>query len=642
MPYQETVQHKQFTRRALVIGAAQIGLLGVLGARLYHLQVVEQDRYQLLAEENRINLRLIAPPRGRVLDRFGVELASNRRNYRLLLVAEEAGDPAAVIDKLARLVRLEDRQIERALREIRRRRKFVPVEVASNLDWHDFARINVNTPDLPGIHMEVGETRDYPLGPVFAHVVGYVGAVSEKEIGGDPVLELPGFRIGKTGIERVYDVALRGRAGDSQVEVNAFGRVIRELSRKEGKRGDDQMLTIDAALQNYIVKRLEGESAAAVVMDVHGGDVLSLVSNPAFDPNLFNVGISQAKWREYSTSKFKPLTNKAIQGSYPPGSTYKMMVALAALEAGVIKPDATVTCRGMMRLGQGRFHCWKKWGHGPVALHQALEESCDVYFYELAKRLGPDRIAAMAMRFGLGEKTGIDLPGEREGIIPTKAWKEAVIGRPWLQGETLVVSIGQGYVESTPLQLAVMAARLANGGYQVEPRILRPREVLEAMSEDRPPSQPGSFDEPPPFPRIDLKDGHLKLVQQGMWGVVNKSNGTANKSRLTPPDVPDGVEMAGKTGTSQVRRITMRERERGVRKNDEKPWEERHHALFVAYAPFDAPRYALSVVVEHGGGGSSTAAPVAKDIMTEVLRLDPLSARPRSKLAGQPGPDRRG
>ncbi len=642
MPYQETVQHKQYTRRTLVVGAAQVALLGALGARLYHLQVVEQDRYQLLAEENRINLRLLAPPRGRVLDRFGVELASNRRNYRLLLVAEEAGDPAAVIDKVARLVRLEERQIERVLREVRRRRKFVPVEVASNLDWDDFARINVNTPDLPGIHMEVGETRDYPLGPVFAHVVGYVGAVSEKEIGGDPVLELPGFRIGKTGIERIYDVALRGRAGDSQVEVNAYGRVIRELSRTEGKRGDDQMLTIDAALQNYIVKRLEGESAAVAVLDVHGGDVVALVSNPSFDPNLFNVGISQRKWQEYSSSKYKPLVNKAIQGSYPPGSTYKMIVALAALEAGVVKPDTTVTCRGMMQLGKGKFHCWKKWGHGPVALHQALEESCDVYFYEMAKRLGPDRIAAMAMRFGLGERTGINLPGEREGIIPTKAWKEAVIGRPWLQGETLVVSIGQGYVEATPLQLAVMAARLANGGYAVVPRIVRPRTALESMSDDRPPPQPGSYDGPPPFPKIDVKAANLRLVQEGMWGVVNKQNGTANKSRLVEPDVPEGVEMAGKTGTSQVRRITMRERERGVRKNEEKPWEERHHALFVAYAPFDAPRYALAVVVEHGGGGSSAAAPVAKDIMTEVLRLDPLSPRPRGELARRATPVERG
>lgn len=310
MPYQDNLQHKQFSRRAVLIGSGQLALLGLLGGRLYHLQVVERERYQLLAEENRINLRLLAPPRGRVLDRFGAELATNRRNYRLLLVAEEAGDPAEVIEKVARLVRLEEWQKERVLREVRRRRQFVPVEVASNLTWDDFARINVNVPDLPGIHMEVGQTRDYPMGPIFAHVVGYVGAVSENEIGGDPVLELPGFRIGKTGVERVHDVALRGRAGDSQVEVNAFGRVIRELSRTEGRRGDDLMLTLDAQLQSYVVKRLEGQSAAVVVMDVHAGDVLAMASNPAHDPNLFNVGISQAKWREYNESRYKPLIDR--------------------------------------------------------------------------------------------------------------------------------------------------------------------------------------------------------------------------------------------------------------------------------------------------------------------------------------------
>lgn len=628
MPYQDSLQHKQFSRRAVLIGSGQLALLGLLGGRLYHLQVVERERYQLLAEENRINLRLLAPPRGRVLDRFGAELATNRRNYRLLLVAEEAGDPAEVIEKVARLVRLEEWQKERVLREVRRRRQFVPVEVASNLTWDDFARINVNVPDLPGIHMEVGQTRDYPMGPIFAHVVGYVGAVSESEIGGDPVLELPGFRIGKTGVERVHDVALRGRAGDSQVEVNAFGRVIRELSRTEGRRGDDMMLTLDAQLQSYVVKRLEGHSAAVVVMDVHAGDVLAMVSNPAHDPNLFNVGISQAKWREYNESRYKPLINKAIQGSYPPGSTYKMLVALAALEAGVIQPETRVTCTGMMQLGQGRFHCWKRWGHGGVALLQALEESCDVYFYELAKRLGPDRIAAMAKRFGLGERTGIGLPGEREGIVPTRAWKEAVIGRPWLQGETLVVSIGQGYVEATPLQLAVMTARLANGGYAVEPRLLRPDDALEAMSDTEPPPQPGRHEGEPPFPRIDVKPANLALVLLGMWGVVNKRNGTAFASRLV-----DGVEMSGKTGTSQVRRITMRERERGIRRNEERPWEERHHALFVAYAPHDKPRFAISVIVEHGGGGSSAAAPIAKDIMAETLRLDPLAPRPLPGLA---------
>lgn len=617
-----------FSRRAVLLGTAQLGLFGALAARLYYLQVLESDKYALLAEENRINMRLLSPRRGRVLDRFGVELASNRRNYRVLIVAEQTRSVDATLEALAQLIQVDESQRSRVKREIERRRKFVPVVVAENLSWDDFAKINLHSPDLPGVQLDVGETRDYPYGAMFSHVVGYVGAVAENELGDDPLLELPGFRIGKSGVEKIYDERLRGRAGHSQIEVNAYGRAIRELQRHNGQPGDDIVLTIDAELQSFAVERVGEESAAAVVMDVHTGDVLCLVSNPGYDPNWFNVGITQSQWRQLNNDKYKPLLNKAVQGQYPPGSTYKMLVGLAGLEAGTITADTRVFCPGHMDFGNNTFHCWKKGGHGTMNLVSALEESCDVFFYETARRTGVDKVADVARRLGLGEPTGIDLTGERRGLIPTRAWKQATLGQPWAQGENLVIGIGQGYVTTTPLQLAVMTARLANGGHAVQPRIVRDDGRLGPAGDQRLASAR--------WPHVGLKREQLDLVLDGMVGVSNRARGTAYQARI----VQAQYALAGKTGSSQVRRISRLERETRVRKNEEKPWEERDHALFVAYAPLAAPRYAVCVVVEHGGSGSKAAAPIARDIMAEVQRLDP-SRRPRAPqgpaTAGSPG-----
>lgn len=610
-----------FTRRALLLGTAQLGLFGALAARLYYLQVMESDKYTLLAEENRISMRLLPPRRGRVLDRFGHELASNRRNYRVLIVAEQARNVDATLEALSNLIQVDESQKQRVKREIERRRKFVPVVVAENLSWDDFAKINLHSPDLPGVQLDVGETRDYPYGPMFSHVVGYVGAVAENELGDDPLLELPGFRIGKSGVEKVYDERLRGRAGHSEIEVNAYGRAIRELRRNNGQPGDDIVLTIDADLQRFAMERFGEESGAAAVLDIHTGEILSLVSNPGYDPNWFNVGITQAQWRQLNGDKYKPLINKAIQGQYPPGSTFKMLVGLAALEAGTVTPDTRVFCPGHMEFGNNTFHCWKKGGHGTMNLVSAIEESCDVYFYEAARRTGVDKVAEMAKRLGLGEPTGVDLTGERKGLIPTRAWKQAVLGQPWAQGENLVIGIGQGYVTTTPLQLAVMAARLANGGYAVSPRIVREDGVLGPATDPRRADQR--------WPHVGLKREHLDQVLEGMIRVTSPPRGTAAGARITLAQ----YAMAGKTGSSQVRRISRQERETRVRKNEEKPWEERDHALFVAYAPVQAPRYACAVIVEHGGSGSKAAAPIARDIMLETQRLDP-SRKPRTP----PGP----
>jgi penicillin-binding protein 2 len=605
--YRDSGRYKLFSRRVAILGGGKLALLGLLAGRMYQLQVVESDRYTTLAEENRINLRLLPPPRGRILDRYGRPLAINQENYRVSLVAEQVQDVDAILDALSRIISLGDHERQRILRKVRRRRGFVPVTVRENLKWEDVSRIEVNAPDLPGLSIEVGQSRQYLFAHDFSHVLGYVAAVSEKEVTGDPLLELPGFKIGKNGVERVFDRNLRGKAGNSQVEVNAVGRVIRELSRQEGQPGDDLRLTIDRDLQKLAADRLKKEkSAAAVVMDIHNGDVLVLSSVPGFDPNEFVTGLSSRSWRRLVNDPHTPLINKAISGLYAPGSTFKMVVALAALEANIVRPDHRVFCRGFTQLGNARFHCWKKHGHGWQDIYDAHKNSCDVYFYDIAKRIGVDRIAAMARKLGLGEKTGVDLPSEKGGVIPTRAWKKALIGTPWQQGETLISGIGQGFILTTPLQLAVMTARLANGGEAVTPRLVRPERI-------------DGKDDTPKFKKLAISRASLDVIRDGMNQVTNEHGGTAYRARISEK----GMEMSGKTGTAQVRRISKAERETRVLKNHERPWRERDHALFVGYAPSDDPRYAVAVVVEHGGGGSKVAAPIARDLLLATQKRDP-------------------
>ncbi|MBL8808190.1 MAG: penicillin-binding protein 2 [Rhodospirillales bacterium] len=604
----DPVRQRSFTRRLVLLAAGKLALIGVLGGRMYYLQVVEAERYRTMADENRINLRLLAPPRGRVLDRAGVVLADNQLNYRVVLVAEQTGSVAATLDALSEIVPISETERRRVLREVARKRKFLPVTVKENLSWDDVSRIAVNAPDLPGVTIDVGSTRAYPFGDKMAHMIGYVAPPSEQDLTGDPLLELPDFRVGRNGVERVYDLAMRGRAGNTQIEVNALGRPIRELSRNEGEPGIDLVLTIDAHLQSLAAARLaKEESAAAVLMDVSNGAVLTLASHPSYDPHEFARGISGASWRALLANHRAPLTNKAVAGQYSPGSTFKMMVALAALELGV-QPEMRVNCPGHMDLGDNRFHCYKKGGHGPVDMVEALMQSCDVYFYEMGRRLGPDRIADMAKRFGLGHTLALDLPGERGGLIPTRAWKMARTGKGWAQGESLVAAIGQGYVLATPLQLATMTARLANGGYAVVPHLTRDFVDGRRVGERNIPAAPP----------IGVSQAHLALVLRGMRAVVNDPRGTAFRARSADPAFAYG----GKSGTSQVRRITEEERRVGLRKIDQVPWRERDHALFVGYGPLEAPRFACACIVEHGGGGSTVAAPIVRDLLVEAMKIE--------------------
>ena len=611
---------RMFNRRAAVLAGGQAVLVSALVGRLYYLQVVESDRYVMLAEDNRINMQLLKPPRGRILDRFGQPLAINQQNFSAFIVPEQVRTLSDTLDALGQIISLSELDHERVKKEASRKRGFLPITVRENLTWDEMSRIQVNAPDLPGVTIDLGLTRYYPQHENAAHLLGYVAAVDEADLTGDPLLQLPGFRAGKEGIEKVYDMALRGKAGASQVEVNAYGRIIRELQRDEGEPGADVVLTIDERIQHYAAERLGPESASVVVLDVHTGVLLALVSNPSFDANAFSRGLTSEEWKTLSTDDHKPLVNKAVAGQYSPGSTFKLVVTLAALEHQVISPEQTVSCNGSYMLGNYVKRCHKV--HGSVNMTRAISMSCDVYFYEIARRLGVDKIAAMARRLGLGELSGIGLPGEQRGLVPTEAWKKAARNERWSTGDTLNVGIGQGDVLTTPLQLAIMAARVANGGLAVKPRLVRP-----ATGVDQPPDAQAET----AMPSLGISEKHLAILRQGMSDVINAPGfTTAAVARLRFKDPERRTwTMSGKTGTAAVRRISVAEREAGPREPGELPWHLRDNALFVAFAPSHQPRYAIAVVVDHAmGGGGKIAAPIARDIMERVLELDP-SRKPR-------------
>jgi penicillin-binding protein 2 len=615
---QQQSQQKVFTRRLAILGGLKALMVTTLAGRLYYLQVIEGEKYKLLSDENRINHRILFPPRGLIVDRFGIPLATNSPSYRAILVAEQTPNLQATLEAFSAIVPLSERDIARSMKERQHTQDFKPITVKDDLNWDEVNAVELNLPDLPGISIEIDQKRVYPFGGITSHILGYVATPNEKDVENDtdPLLKQPGFRIGKNGLERQYDTPLRGSAGESQLEVNSFGRVIRELARQEGQPGGDLVTTLDVGLHQFAHQRLSSEMAgAAVVMDVYTGDLLALASTPSFDPTAFYRGLTTDEWQELSNDIYGPLTNKAVAGQYAPGSTFKMITALAGLRAGV-SPNDHVYCSGVTVLGSARFHCWKREGHGSQDMANGIKNSCDSYFYEIARRAGIDMIADTARMFGLGSAEGLDLPGEKPGLIPDTAWKRATFDDIWHPGETLVAGIGQGFITTTPLQLCVMTARIANGGYAVKPRLVR--RISDASQNDE-----GN----PVFPSLDVPDNFLKILRNGMDLVTNGDRGTAYRSRI---DIP-GMEMAGKTGTSQVRRITMAERARGVIKNQDLPWNQRDNALFVAFAPVHAPRYACAVVVEHGGGGSAVAAPIARDILIECQRRDPSRRNPNAE-----------
>lgn len=627
----DTQRHMIFSRRAVLFNGGVAVLFGGLVWRLHQLQVRDYEKYRADADENRFNQRIVVPLRGELYDREGVPIATSRQNFRVLLVAEEAGDVRQSLARLGSLIDVDDNDVQRVLRELRRKKAFTPILVRDNLTWEEFAKVNYQSPELPGLYAEAGETRHYPLAAAAAPVTGYVGAASERDLEGVGeglrlLYRQPGFRLGKAGIERSHDEELRGKAGSITVQVNAHGRVIEEYPNEGDKpvQGQAVGLTIDSELQKKVTEILaeplpvngdeepHAVSASAVVMDVTNGDILVMASTPSYDPNQFNVGIKADLWRELNNSELKPLINKPVSGLYPPGSTFKLITAIAAQEAG-IKPTRRIHCSGRLWYGNRYFNCWKQGGHGSLDMKGSIKHSCDVYYWTLAQQIDIDHLAEVAKRFGLGQTYPLGLGSQQAGTVPSREWKKKYYRstperQPWFPGETLSVAIGQGGVTSTPLQQAVMAARLATGR-EVVPRLVRMQNESVLSS--------------PFFAPIGGDSAHLETIRAGMDAVVNEW-GTAARSRLADP----AWRMAGKTGTSQVISLQY-DPVTGKRiKNEDLPWEHRDHALFACFAPVDTPRYACAVVVEHGSSGSRAAGPKAREIMTAVTSKDPLSKRP--------------
>ena len=602
-----------FSRRTLLLGGAQAVLLSALAGRLYELQVLDRQRFSTLAEENRINLRLLPPSRGLIFDRTGQPLAVNRNNFRAMVSSDRGRAAEVLVERLDQIFNLGKAERTRLLRELRRSRNAQPIVVRENLGWEEVARLEFNAPDLPGVFIDLGQTRDYPEGELMSHIIGYTGRVSDEDLNGrdDPLLQLATIRFGKKGVERSLEDDLRGRAGAVQVEVNAVGRVVRELERQEGRPGSNTLLTIDLDLQRFAAERLkEHQSGSVVVLDVITGDVLVMASTPGFDPNIFARGINQTEWRELLESPERPLNNKAIAGTYPPGSTYKMVTALAALESKAIDAGTRLPCLGFLNLGDIKFHCWLKNGHGALNVVEAISQSCDCFFYECARRAGIDKISEMAGRLGFGRQSELGLPGEAPGNQPSRQWKQEKYAKPWQQGDTFNLGIGQGYMTATPLQLAIMTARIANGGYEVQPNMLlakaTPREELTP-----PPPR-----DRPTAPALRISPQNMALVREGMIQVV--ASGTASTLKVADP----ALKFAGKTGTAQVKRITEREREMGITQA-QLPWHLRHHALFVCFGPVENTRYACAVIIEHGQAGGLTAGPIGRDMLVETMKRDP-------------------
>ena len=582
---------KTLLQRTLIMAAAVFGMLMFLIARLYYLQVYQGDKYLMLADENRISTRVLVPPRGSVFDRNGVVLATNEQNFQALIVAEQTPSVDMTLQNFKKIIPLDDEEENKIKEKILYNRKFLPVKLKDNLTWEEVSALLLNAPDLPGVFISEGLNRTYPLGEYTAHFLGYVGAVSDDEAKDNPLLMVPGFKIGKSGLEKQFEDELRGHGGNIKLEVNAYGRIMKEIERKNGIEGKSLYLTIDSRLQKFAQDAFGDNSGAAVVLDVHSGEILAFVSVPSFDPNLFTKGISHADWNKLLNNERNPLTNKAISGQYSPGSTFKIVVALAALEAGVIDKNTTFDCTGSMKLGNHLFHCWKHSGHGEQNVVEALKNSCDIFFYEVALQLGIEKIADMARKLGMGKATNVGLDNEKDGLIPDEAWKMARYGEKWQQGESVIAGIGQGYVLATPLQLAIMVSRVVNGGYAVNPTFQKLdlqdkgkiRKKLDLQDKGK-------------IRKINISRKNIEIVKQGMFEVVNYKKGTANTAQF---DI-DGIKMGGKTGTTQVRRITLEERRKGILKDEDLPWRLRNHALFVGYAPQDKPKYAVAVVVEHG------------------------------------------
>ncbi len=622
------IKSKLISRRMFIMTASKVIIVvGVLG-RLISLQINESKKYKTLSDKNRFREWKLAPERGIIKDYFNREIASNKQVYQIHLIPENSHSIEQVFFRLKSILNLSDKKIFSLKKKIAKQKPWEPIIISDNLNWSEFSRINLFLHELQGVEPIVSVARVYKDNSS-AHVLGYVSQVSAKDLKEKKYLKdmsVPGIAVGKTGLEKRLDKEIIGKVGFQRYEVNAFGKRIKQIQVDQGQAGKSFKTTLDLDIQKFTSELLKDKAASVCVMNIYNGDIISLVSSPIFDPNAFVHGVEKKYWESLIKNKKKPLINKALSGLYPPGSTIKTLVALSALENNIIKPLNTVKCTGKIEMFGEKFHCWKKKGHGVMNMRSAIKRSCDVYFYEVARRLGVDRLSETAKNFGLGKKVLTDFSEERSGVVPSTGWKKKYIGQNWYLGETLHSGIGQGYFQSTPIQLCLMTAQIANGGFEIKPRIIfnkeknNLKEYLKFKNEN--PDQPlpqdllvSNFDLRPLFKNQE----NIKIVKDAMYSSTNEPGGTSYRSRLDDTR----FTFAGKTGSSQIKKFTEAQREAEV-KQESLNYKDRDHALFIAYAPVSDPKYAISVVVEHGGSGSKSAAPIAKKVIKKVLERDAL------------------
>ena len=620
------IKSKLISRRMFILSAAKaVVFFGVFG-RLVSLQINESKKYKTLSDKNRFREWKLAPQRGLITDYFGQEIASNKKVYQLHITPENTDNIEKLFFRLKSIIGLTERKIIFLKKKIAKQKPWEPIIVSENLTWSEFSRVNLFLHELQGVEPIISVARVYPEQSV-SHVVGYVSQLSKKDLQNKKYLRdmaITGISVGKTGLENKLDQDIIGQVGFQRYEVNAFGKRIRQIQVETGKSGKNFRTTLDLEVQNFAAETIKDKAASVCVMDIYNGDIIAMVSTPGYNANSFVHGIEKKYWNELISNPLKPLNNKSISGLYPPGSTIKTIVALSALENDIISPNMNVECKGVIELYGEKFHCWKKKGHGMMNLKSAIKRSCDVYFYEVARKLGVDRISDTSKKFGLGKKVLQDFIEERSGVVPNTRWKKKFIGKNWYLGETLHSGIGQGYFQSTPLQLCLMTAQLANGGFEIQPRLIFDKKsnnlknYLDYKNSNPDSSLPidilaSDFNLKPLFRNQE----NINFIKDAMFSSTNEPGGTSYGSRIDNKK----FRFAGKTGSSQVKRFTEAQREAEVKQKDLK-YEDRDHALFIAFAPYDSPKYAISVVVEHGGSGSKAAAPVAKKVIKKVLERD--------------------
>ena len=602
-------------RRMFITGSLKFFIMVGIVSRLFFLQVKENKKYLTLSDKNRIREWKLAPVRGEFRDYFGNVIAGNFEAYQLHVIPEQVEDFRYVIYRLKDLLDLSDSQFKKILKKKRENKPWETLIVSDNLSWEKFSKINNHLYDLNGVKPVISISRNYPYKDNFTHVIGYVSQANERDIETTNVIKknfVPGLKVGKIGLEKTFEEKLIGSNDIERYEVNAYGRRISQLEFQKGEKGKTLKLTIDTKVQQLSNKLLKDQAGSICVMDIYTGSIIAMHSSPSFDPNLFVFGISQDEWQMIRNDPMKPLVNKTLQGNYSPGSTIKPIVALSALENGIINPNFTVRCTGKSEMYGQTYHCWKKKGHGYMNLRNAMKQSCDTYFYEISRKLGVDKLSDTAKKFGLGKKVFGDLfEIEKNGLVPSTQWKKNALGKGWLLGETMITGIGQGYIQTTPIQLCLMTAQIANGGYKIYPKLV----MNEASSE--------KLDKYVP---LYENSKNIKIIQDAMFSSTNEVMGTSYRSRID--DIK--YQFAGKTGTAQVKKITEKDRELDL-KTFEIPYEERDHALYVAFGPYKQPRYALSILVEHGGNGSTTAAPMAKELFKLIIDRHELRESIKSK-----------